>query len=100
MQKLIKAKTSVGIAVLYRYGSLRKTTHLETVATVKRLSKFSMFFLELEKSDAPFKETILSYTYLLQRGVRRFSLRTASERWILTWVFQMLNVHVSLSAIT
>ena len=73
MQKLIKAKTSVSLGCSFvDLWELEKNNSLGNCADSEKALYVFQKLLELEKSDAPFKDTIISYIDLLQRGVGRF----------------------------
>ena len=73
MQKLIKAKTSVSLGCSFvSLWELEKNNSFGNCADSEKALYVFQKLLELEKSDAPFKDTIISYIDLLQRGVGRF----------------------------
>ena len=72
LQKLIKVKTTETLGCKFVSSwEIEKVNSLGNCAESEKPVYIFQKFLELEKSDAPFKDTIISYINLLQRGMGR-----------------------------
>ena len=72
LQKLIKVKTTETLGCKFVSSwEIEKVNSLENSAESEKPLYIFQKFLELEKSDVPFKDTIISYINLLQRRMGR-----------------------------
>ena len=80
MQSLLKKKTIDGIGCNFKCTwKYEKHNPLGTSGDTEKALFFFQRLAELEKSDAPFKDTVISFIELLQKGIGRLHLSEHSR---------------------
>ena len=80
MQSLLKKKTTDGIGCNFKCRwEYEKQNPLGTSGDTEKALFLFQRLVELEKSDAPFKDTVISFIELLQKGIGRLYLSEHSR---------------------